>query len=134
MAGLRVGFIVGHPAIIRELDEDNFYYSQLNISNLTLSAALASLKDEAHRLSCKQKNAEARSYTINALAGMNYKCIPSSTNFIFFPLGNYPGDFSKDMLQKNVILRSNTYPDGKWGRVSLGTMDEMKQFISLMKS
>ena len=134
MAGLRVGFIVGHPAIIRELDEDNFSSSIMNISNLTMAAALASLKDETHRLSCKQKNAEARNYTINALMGLNYKCIPSSTNFVFFPLGDYPGDFSKDMLGKNVILRSNTYPDCKWGRVSIGTMDEMKQFISLMKS
>ena len=48
--------------------------------------------------------------------------------------GKYPGNFSKDMLQKNVILRSETYPDGKWAMVSLGTMDEMKQFISLMKA
>lgn len=134
MAGLRVGFVVGHPAIIRALDENYFTNSQYNISNPAASAALASLQDEPHRVSCKQKNAAARAYTFNAFKEMNIACIPSYTNFLFFPLGNYSGDFAKDMLAKNVILRSGVYPDGKWGRVSLGTLDEMKQFISIMKA
>jgi hypothetical protein len=64
---------------------------------------------------------------------MNINCIPSYTNFLFFPLGKYPGDFAQDMFKKNVIVRSNNYPDGKWARVSVGTMDEMKKFIELMK-
>ena len=134
MAGLRIGFVVGHPALIRALDENYFTNSRISVSNLAAAAALASLKDEAHRVSCKQKNGAAREYTYNALKEMNIACIPSYTNFLFFPLGKYPGDFAKDMLAKNVILRSNTYPDGKWGRVSVGTIEEMKQFITLMKA
>ncbi|MES2005076.1 MAG: aminotransferase class I/II-fold pyridoxal phosphate-dependent enzyme [Bacteroidota bacterium] len=134
MAGLRVGFVVAHPTIIKALDDNYFANSKINISNTAIAAALASLKDEVHRTSCKQKNAAARNYTFNALKEMNIACIPSYTNFLFFPLGKYPGDFSQDMLKKNVILRSNTYPDGKWARVSVGTMDEMKQFIGLMKA
>ncbi len=134
MAGLRVGFVIGHPAIIRALDEDYFTNSNINISNPSAAAALASLKDEGHRLLCKEKNAAARSYTFHAFKEMNIAAIPSYTNFLFFPLGKYPGDFAKDMLAKNVILRSTTYPEGKWGRVSIGTLDEMKQFISLMKA
>ena len=134
MAGLRVGFIVGHPATINSLDENHFRNSQITVSNLSISAALASLKDEAHRESCKQKNATARQYTFTALKEMNIRCIPSYTNFLFFPLGKYPGDFAQDMLQQKVILRSNNYVDGKWARVSVGTLDEMKQFIGLMKT
>jgi histidinol-phosphate aminotransferase len=61
-------------------------------------------------------------------------CIPSYTNFMFFKLGNYEGDFSQDMLTKNkILLRSSVQPDGKWGRVSMGTMEEMKKFISVMQ-
>lgn len=134
MAGLRIGFSVGHPSTIRALEQNYFGNSQITVSNLTMAAALASLQDEAHRASCKQKNAEARAYTFKALQEMNIKCIPSYTNFMFFPLGKYPGDFAQDMLAKNVILRSTNYPDGKWARVSIGTLDEMKQFISLFKA
>lgn len=134
MAGLRIGFVVGHPSVTGPMNEGIFANSQMAISNPAMMAALASLKDEAHRDTCKEKNATARAYTIRALKEMGISCIPSYTNFLFFPLGNYPGDFAQDMFKKNVILRSANYPDGKWARVSLGTLEEMKQFISLMKA
>jgi histidinol-phosphate aminotransferase len=133
MAGMRIGFVAAHPSTIDALDNSYFGSTQMTVSNLTMSAALASLKDEKHRASCKEKNAAARTYTFDALNGLGYKAIPSYTNFIFFPLGNYPGDFAQDMLTKNVILRSDNYFDGKWGRVSIGTMEEMKAFIGIMK-
>jgi histidinol-phosphate aminotransferase len=133
MAGMRIGFVAAHPSTIDVLDNSYFGSTQMTVSNLTMSAALASLKDEKHRASCKEKNAAARTYTFDALNGLGYKAIPSYTNFIFFPLGNYPGDFAQDMLKKNLILRSDNYPDGKWGRVSIGMMDEMKTFIDIMK-
>lgn len=133
MAGLRIGFVVGHPSVTGPMHEGIFANSQIAISNPAMMAALASLKDETHRINCKQKNAAARSYTIDALQQMGIRSVESATNFIFFPLGKYPGDFAQDMFKKNTIVRSSTYPDGKWARVSIGTMDEMKQFISLMK-
>ena len=94
---------------------------------------MASLKDEAHRASCKQKNETARSFTIRSLQEMKINCIPSYTNFIFFPLSKYQGNFSEDMFAKNIFLRSNNYDGEKWARVSVGTLPEMKQFIDLMK-
>ena len=134
MAGLRVGFLVGHPTTIDALDKNYFSNSQITVSNLSMAAALASLKDEAHRLSCKQKNETARSFTIRSLKEMKINSIPSYTNFIFFPLGKYPGDFSKDMFAKNIFLRSNNYEGEKWARVSVGTLTEMKQFNDVMKA
>ncbi len=133
MAGLRVGFLVGHPTTIDVLGKNYFSNSQITVSNLSMAAAMASLQDEEHRLSCKQKNEAARSFTIRSLQEMKINCIPSYTNFIFFPLGKYPGDFSKDMFDKNIFLRSNNYLGEKWARVSVGTIDEMKQFIDVMK-
>lgn len=38
------------------------------------------------------------------------------------------------MLKENILLRSSDYDDGKWCRVSIGTMEEMKEFIRVMKN
>ena len=134
MAGLRIGYVISHASRIQQLEQTYFTESQIAISDLTLAAALASLKDEAHRLDCKQKNAVARDYTIKSLNEMKLKPIQSFTNFILFPLGNYDGNFADYMLKKNnIALRSNTYLGEKWCRVSVGTMDEMQQFIKVMK-
>jgi histidinol-phosphate aminotransferase len=135
MAGLRIGFLVGHPDLIRSLEANYFQHTQIAISNLSQAAALASLKDEQHRQSCKMKNAEAREFTLHALQDLHIRCIPSFTNFMFFSLGDYKGDFAQDMLSKNgIILRSSVYGDGKWGRVSIGTLDEMRKFAAVMQA
>ena len=134
MAGLRIGYIIGHPTMIKKLEEKFFSLSHFTLSNLSMAGALASLKDKKFRETSKQMNAAARDYTCNEIKELNFRCYPSYTNFIFFNLRNYSGDFSQYMLNQNIILRSNDYPDGKWCRVSVGTMDEMKQFCSVLKT
>jgi len=133
MAGLRIGYIVGHPSMIKNIEEKNGL-AYFCLSNLSMAAALASLKDKNFQDQSRKQNAAAREYAFNEIKKMNYRCYPSYTNFIFFHLGNYKGDFSEYMLKQNIILRSNDYPDGKWCRVSVGTIDEMKQFCSVLRS
>lgn len=134
MAGLRVGYTIGHPSLIGQLEDNYFSNAQITVSNVSLAAAMASLKDEKHLLDCKQKNEAVRDFSIQALKNFSINCIPSHTNFIFFQLGNYPGNFAQDMLSRKAIVRSDNYTDGKWARVSLGTMEEMKHFIGIMKT
>jgi histidinol-phosphate aminotransferase len=133
MAGLRVGFLIAHPETIRSLSANYFGNSNFCVSALSIIAAQASLKDPDHCKASKEKNEAARNYTIKALQELGYKPVPSYTNFIYFNLKDYPGDFAKDMLTKNIILRSSEQPDGKYCRVSVGTMEEMKSFIKEIK-
>jgi histidinol-phosphate aminotransferase len=135
MAGLRIGFIIGHPTLIRKLQPGYFQSSQLAVSVLSLNAALASLNDEAHKLMSKEKNEAARKYTMDEMKKLGIDFIPSYTNFIFYPVKKYSGDYAADMFkQHKIILRANKYDDGQWGRVSIGTLEEMKTFCSTLKS
>jgi len=135
MAGLRVGFIIGHPSLIGKLQPDYFQSSSMCISNLAMAAAAASLNDEEHKKLSKQKNDVAKKYTIDELKKLGMDVFPSYTNFIFFPVKKYKGNYASDMFDKHkIILRSNHYSDGQWARVSIGTMDEMKKYIEIAKS
>ena len=133
MAGLRTGFIVAHPNLIKKLEENLFSSTNFCVSNLSMAAVMASLGDENHRRQSKEKNDAARAYTVQSLDKMGLTAIPSQTNFIFVPIQNYKGDFAQDMFAKNVIVRANT-TDGKWTRISIGTMEEMQRFIPIMKA
>jgi histidinol-phosphate aminotransferase len=133
MAGLRLGFIAAHPTLIKKLEDAYFTSSSYCLSNLTMAAAMESLNDNQHRLLSKQKNDAAKKYTLDELTKLGYRCISSSTNFMFFNLKDYSGDFAQDMAKKNILLRYNQYPDGKWCRVSLGTLEEMQQFVRVMQ-
>ena len=133
MAGLRIGFVIGHSTLIKKLQPDYFQSSQLAVSVLSLNAAMASLNDEAHKTMSKQKNEAARKYTMDEMKKMGIDFIPSYTNFIFYPVKKYTGDYAADIFSKNkIILRANKYSDGQWARVSVGTLDEMKQFIQVL--
>ncbi|MGC4038874.1 MAG: aminotransferase class I/II-fold pyridoxal phosphate-dependent enzyme [Chitinophagaceae bacterium] len=134
MAGMRMGFLAAHPSVIEKLGNNLFSNTQFCTSSLTQTAALASIKDEEHRKESKLKNAAARKYTIDELKKMNYKVADSHTNFLFFQLKNFKGDFAKEMIDNhNILLRSYDRNDGNYCRVSLGTIDEMKQFIKVFK-
>lgn len=134
MAGLRVGYVIGSPDLIEKLDDDYFANTQFYVSNLSMAAAQVALQDEEHKKMSKQKNAAVRQYFTDELTKLKLRVIPSYTNFQFFSLGNYSGDFAADMLKKNFLLRSSNYSDGKWARVSLGTMEEMQLLVKTMKT
>lgn len=135
MAGLRIGFIIGDSSLISKLQPNYFQSSSMCISNLSMAAAMASLQDGEHSKMSRQKNEAARKYATDELKKLGIEVFPSYTNFIFFPLRKYKGNFAEDMFDKHrIILRSNQYSDGQWARVSIGTMDEMKKFIEAART
>lgn len=133
MAGIRVGFAAGHASLIKSLEDNFFDSTQMCVSNLTMAAAAASMEDEAYRNKVRDWNKEARSYAMHAIQQMGRPTLDSATNFFMFNLGKYPGDFASDMLAKGYIIRSNNFGGGKWCRVSIGTMDEMKSFVGAVQ-
>ncbi|TMI62992.1 MAG: aminotransferase class I/II-fold pyridoxal phosphate-dependent enzyme [Bacteroidetes bacterium] len=135
MAGLRIGYIIGNASLISKLQPDYFQSTQFCISNLSMAAAMASLTDEDHKMISRKKNEAARSYAWNEIKKMGIDPIPSSTNFIFYPVKKYTGNYAEDIFDKHkILLRSNKYSDGQWARVSVGTMEEMEIFCSTLKS
>jgi histidinol-phosphate aminotransferase len=135
MAGLRIGFIIGHPSLTGKLQPNYFQSTTMCVSNLAMAAAMASLADDQHQKISRQNNDAAKKYTVDELKKLGIDAVPSYTNFIFFPLKKYKGNYAEDMFGRHkIILRSNQYADGQWARVSIGTMDDMKKFIEISKS
>ena len=131
LAGARIGYAIAHPETITEMSQLHFSASG-SVSIPSASAALASLEDIKFVTNTISLNAEARHYTIEQLEKLKIRCIPSHTNFVYFSLENYSKDFF-EQLKKNNILGTKIYEEkGKWSRITIGTMDEMKEFIKAL--
>jgi histidinol-phosphate aminotransferase len=64
---------------------------------------------------------------------LNITCIPSNSNFIYFSLSNYKKDFF-EQLEKNNIVGTKIYEEnGKWSRITIGTIREMEMFIDAIR-
>tara|TARA_R110002126_G_scaffold26851_5_gene90174 strand:- start:883 stop:1995 length:1113 start_codon:yes stop_codon:yes gene_type:complete len=132
LAGARIGYAIANKTII-----DNLTNLQSNTNNsvsvLSKLAAIASLKDDKFVSNCYSLNENARQYTISELKKLNCDCISSNTNFIYFSLAKYNKDYFKQ-LESNNIEGGRIYEEqGKWTRITVGKMDEMKKFIKAIQ-
>ncbi|RZK09678.1 MAG: histidinol-phosphate transaminase [Flavobacterium sp.] len=132
LAGSRIGYAIAHPETIEEMNQLQFSPNG-SVSVVSASGALASLKDDKFVTDTISLNEEARKYTIEQLEHLKIRCIPSHTNFVYFSLENYNKDFF-EQLKKHYILGTKIYEEkGKWSRITIGTMNEMKQFIKALE-
>src|SRR5581483_4798347 len=83
MAGLRCGYCVAQPDLVKRMNEHRFFQS---VSVLTLTAALASLKDQSQVTNGVRWNADAKKYVYTELDKLGYRFIPSSANFLMIDL------------------------------------------------
>lgn len=130
MAGLRFGFAAGHQDTIRSLG--SYTSGPFNISLPSLAAANASYRDEAYIKEVLQKTNASKKFLYETLKKEGYSYIPSSANFVMFPVRKDTNEFAEGMMKLGVGLRSWRFANKDWCRISIGTMDEMKAFAAAL--
>src|SRR5262245_47884514 len=83
MAGIRAGYAVAQPEVIRRLDAQKAWDS-MNV--MALVAARASLADAAHVAEGRKKNAATKGELVGGLQKLGYSIIPSDANFVMIDL------------------------------------------------
>ena len=132
LAGARIGYAIANKTIIDDLA--NLQSNTNNsVSVLSKLAAIASLKDEKFVSNCYSLNENVRQYTISELKKLNCECISSNTNFIYFSLAKYNKDYLKQLEDNNVEGGRIYEEQGKWTRITVGKMEEMKKFIEAIQ-
>lgn len=126
MAGLRVGYAVGHKDLIKQMAERRITTSP---NQLAIAAARASLGEDEFVTRIRGLNGQVRDFLCGELRGMGLRFIPSQTNFVMIDLGQ-PAPPVIEALKKRRVLVGRPFPSmPSHMRVSLGTGDEMKLFM-----
>ncbi len=131
MAGLRVGYIAAQPKFLDQIQAVT--RGGMGISYTSIAAASAAMDDKNFQDNTRKLNHEAKQYLYGSLDKMGYKYIPSYTNFVMFPINMDGKEYLKKMSDKGVMVRSFDIHDKTYCRVSIGTMDEMKMFVSALQ-
>lgn len=130
-AGLRLGYAIAQPDTLKAIKP--YTNGDFAVSITTLMAGIASYKDIAWQNHCRAENAKARTYTTKALTDLGYEIIPSSANFILFPIRMKPKAFEGQMFANGVGIQTREFNGQPYCRVSVGTMDEMVMFMDSFK-
>ncbi|HZB13327.1 MAG TPA: histidinol-phosphate aminotransferase family protein, partial [Chryseolinea sp.] len=75
-----------------------------------------------------KKTTESKEYLYKILKKQGYDYIPSSTNFVLFPIKMDGKKFTEEMMNRGVSVRFWKFNGKDYCRVSIGLMDEMKAF------
>ena len=131
LAGARIGYGMAND---NTLEQISLLQSWPNggISVVSVAAAIASLKDENFVKETFLLNEKAKQYTIRQLELLKIPCIPSYSNFIYFSLTNYKKDFFEQLKNNNIYGTKIYEENGKWSRITVGTMNEMQKFINAL--
>ncbi|NMG15221.1 histidinol-phosphate transaminase [Aromatoleum bremense] len=130
MAGLRVGYGIGHPDVV---DLMNRVRQPFNVNSVALAAATAALADEEFLARSADVNRRGMAQITEALAELALEWIPSAGNFVTFRVGNAAA-VNLALLKQGVIVRPiGGYGMPEWLRVSIGLPEENARFITALR-
>ncbi len=125
MAGLRLGFGIGHRDAVETLRR---YKLSANANVLAIAAGVASLRDPGHIERERERNREARTFTRVFFDKAGYRSTESQTNFLFVELRRPAKGFRDACGKRNVVVGRDFPPMEKIHcRISIGTMEEMRR-------
>lgn len=131
-AGLRVGYVVSQPDILKNLHL--YTTGSMAISAPSLRAALVAYQDKEFMQDALRKTFASRDFLYKTLKEEGYEAIPSSANFVMFPLKMEGQRFLQEMQKKGVSVRHWKFVGKDWCRVSIGRMDEMQAFADAFRT
>ena len=131
MAGLRLGYAIAQRTTIDRLERERM---PLNTNVFAATAALATLTRPEHVESERRLNDEARAYTRQFFERAGYRVIPSETNFMMVDVRRDVLAFQRACKERGVLVGRPFPPLTTMSRISMGTMDEMRQATEVFKS
>ena len=129
LAGMRLGYAVASKENVDKMRP----YSMGSINALVKWGGVAALKDTASQASIKKMVIDLRKKTSAELVAYGYDVIPSETNFFMVHIGREVQPVIDEFRAKKVLVGRPFPPMTQHLRVSVGTAEEMTQFVSAFK-
>ena len=127
LAGGRLGYLAASPAVV---DAVRIVRLPYHLSAVSQAVARAALANAAELLGQVEAIRRERDQLVASLRGRGFEVADSDANFVLFGRFTDRHAVWQSLLEHGVLIRE-TGPDG-WLRVSVGTPDEMQQFMSAL--
>ena len=128
LAGMRVGFAVGHPALIEALERVKNSFNSYPLDRLAIVGAVAAMEDDAYFAQCCQSVIATRDTLTTDLTKLGFEVLPSAANFIFARHPRHDAaELAKALRERNIIVRHFKLPRiNQFLRITVGTEGECK--------
>jgi histidinol-phosphate aminotransferase len=127
-AGLRLGYLAAHPAVVDAVQLVRLPY---HLSAVTQATALAALEHTDTLLGYVERLKSERDRLVGELRALGFEVVESDANFVQF--GRFEDSHTawQAILDRGVLVRDNGIPG--WLRVSAGTSEENDAFLDAVR-
>lgn len=131
LAGLRVGYCVARPEVIRAIHQVR---EPFNVNSAAQAAAVASLADPDQVARSRRQQQEERDYLCSEFDRLGVDFLPTQTNFIIVDTGAAPDAVFQALLRRGVIVRSGSHLGLPHHiRVTVGLARQNRLFVAALQ-
>ncbi len=133
LAGLRIGFLLAPPDIIKHFEYRFTFGFPGNAPNaVSVAAAIASIEDEEFLNETIRLNNSGKEEFYQAMKNVSADFVKSDANFVFVNVGNAE-HFRTEMAKRGIMVANGLGAPPEFARISIGKTEEMNIFYSEMK-
>ncbi len=132
LAGLRVGFAVGHPDLIEALERVKNSFNSYPLDKMAIAGAIAAFKDRDYFEHTRAAIIATRDTLVKDLEQRGFDILPSAANFIFMRHPKHDAvQLSGWLRAKHIIVRHFSMPRiNQFLRVTIGTDEQCKALVT----
>jgi histidinol-phosphate aminotransferase len=133
LAGMRIGFALGSPQLIADLDAVKDSY---NLDRLAIVAAAAAIEDEEHHRKIVEHVVAERRWLELQLHELGFEHSPSEANFVFVkpPRGTAAAAVADALRERRILVRHyDREPIAGWFRITVGIRDQHERLLEALK-
>ena len=134
LAGGRVGYALGSPALIEDLNRVKYSFHPYNVNRLSMAAGAAAVADEAYFAACTAAIRQTRAWTVGELENLGFTVLPSQANFVFARHDRLAGETVYRKLKEDGVLVR--WFDGDrirdYVRITIGSMEQMETLVEAL--
>ena len=135
LAGLRVGYAVGHPDLVDALHRVKDSFNSYPLDRFAISGAVAAMQDKAYFEETRQKVIATRAGLVAELEKMDFEALPSGANFIFVKHKTRDGaELTTQLRERSIIVRHFKSPArvAPYMRITIGTEQQCTALVAAL--
>jgi len=136
LAGLRVGYAVGHRDLIEALDRVKDSFNSYPLDRFALAGGAAAMADQAWFDETRHKVIASRTRLVAELEGMGFEVLPSAANFIFARHPRFGGaELTAKLRERSIIVRHFKNPQriAPFLRITIGTDAQCAALVGALR-
>jgi histidinol-phosphate aminotransferase len=134
LAGLRIGFAIGHPDLIEALIRVKDSFNSYPLDTLAVVAGVAAIKDQSYFTETCTKVMQSREKVSQGLNELGFEVLPSAANFVFAKHKTMDAaQIAEGLRKEGVIIRHFAKPRiEQYLRISIGTDSENQHLLTVL--